>query len=82
MKRAAFQMRVVFHFFEPVRCVRALFVTRGDVAGYGFPLRFRLGAFDHDEFSGHNSLVLCLWFGGCFLGFLGFLFAFAVGETE
>src|SRR5688572_9046609 len=51
VKRAALQVRIVFLFLEPVRCVQALLVACRDVTRNGFPLRLGLGALDDDEVS-------------------------------
>src|SRR4051812_16840054 len=54
MKRMALQIGIILLLFEPIRCVRALLVARGDVARDGFAFGSRLGAFQDDEFAGHG----------------------------
>src|SRR4051812_42102372 len=54
MERVALQIRVVFLLFEPVRCVRALFVARRDIARDGFAFGFCLRAFEDDKIAAHK----------------------------
>src|SRR2546429_153883 len=53
MKRVLAQKRVVFLFLEPVRRLRAFFVSRSHITRDRFAERFRFGAFESDNFLGH-----------------------------
>src|SRR6266567_1368622 len=59
VKRMFFQKRVVFFLFQPVRCARALLVSRRHVTRNGFTQSFSLGAFQCDNFLRHkiNNLL-------------------------
>ena len=53
VERVALEEGVVFLLLQAVRRLRALFVACGDVPRSGFPLGFRLGAFESDVFLCH-----------------------------
>ena len=57
-----FQKRIVFFLFQPVWRARALLVSGRHVARRWFTQRFRLGAFQCDDFLRHNFVAKCYSF--------------------
>ena len=60
METMPLQEWIVFLFLEPIGRTRALLVSRGHVTRWRFAERFRLGAFQSNNFLRHFLLVLCL----------------------
>jgi hypothetical protein len=80
MESMALQERIVFLFLEPIGRARALLVSRGHVTRRRLAERFRLGAFQSNNFLRHVLLLLCLGRGNRFF-FLS-LAAFLLRESK
>jgi hypothetical protein len=72
MKGMFFQKRIVFFLFQPVWCARALLVPGRQVARGRFTQRFRLGAFQGNDFLRHDFVLFLFRCWRRLLFFLGF----------
>jgi hypothetical protein len=75
MESMPLQERIVFLFLEPIGRARTFLVSRGHVTRRRLAERFRLGAFESNNFLRHFLLFLCLgWRNGLlFLSLAAFL---------
>jgi hypothetical protein len=60
MERMPLQEGIVFLFLKPIGRARTFLVSRGHVTRRRFAERFRLGAFQSNNFLRHFLLLLCL----------------------